>query len=313
MSDRTGYEANGVSPNGRALTPLDTPGTRARKRQERVLHAALIFLLTLTFYPFVFLIQTSFKDNSQFFHDFWGSPPPYHWDNYTQAWEAVSPYIGNSVIVTVCTVLAVLAVASLSAYAFARHRFPGREVLFYAILALMMVPGVLTLISAFMWMKQFPLAGGNDLWGEGGKGLLDSHWALVLPYIAGGQVFAIFILRSFMAALPEELFEAARLDGASEWRSYAQIALPLSQPILATIAVMTTLSTWNDYVWPLIVLSDERGKTLSIGLAFFRGAYQTTYGPLMAGYVIASLPLLVLFLLTMRAFIAGLTSGAVKA
>jgi ABC-type glycerol-3-phosphate transport system permease component len=277
------------------------------------IHLPLAALLALTFYPFVFLVQTSLKDNDQFYHDFWGFRPPYHWGNYASAWEAIYRYIGNSVVVTVLTVLGTLLVASLSAYAFARHRFPGKHGLFYALLSLMMVPGVLTLISSFMWMKQFPLVGGNNVWGEGGSGLLDSHLGLVLPYVAGGQVFAIFILRSFMEALPEELFEAARLDGASEWRLFGRIALPLCKPVLGTVAVMTTLSTWNDYVWPLIVLSDDSRKTLSIGLAFFRGAYNTTYGPLFAGYVIASLPLLVLFLLTMRAFIAGLTSGALKA
>lgn len=289
------------------------PLGRSPAMRDLPIHLGLGLLLLLTFYPFFFLILTSFKDNTQFFHDFWGFPSPPQWDNYRQAWEAISPYAINSVVVTVSTVIGTLFVASLSAYAFARHRFPGREALFYAILALMMVPGVLTLVSAFMWMKQFPLTGGNDLWGSGGTGLLNTHWALLLPYVAGGQVFAIFILRSFIAALPEELFEAARLDGASEWRLFGAIAVPLSRPILATVAVMTTLSTWNDYVWPLIVLSEESKKTLSIGLAFFRGAYQTTYGPLMAGYVLASIPLLLLFLLTMRSFIAGLTSGALKA
>jgi ABC-type glycerol-3-phosphate transport system permease component len=276
-------------------------------------HLPLVLLLALTFYPFLFLLQTSLKDNAQFYHDFWGFRPPFHWENYGEAWAAIRHYILNTVLVTVATVAGTLGVASLAAYVFARHRFPGKEFLFFAILSLMMVPGVLTLIASFMWMKQFPLAGGNNLWGEGGQGLLDSHWALVLPYVAGSQVFAIFILRSFMAALPEELFEAARLDGASDWRLYSRIALPLCRPILGTVAVMVSLATWNDYVWPLIVLSDDSRKTLSIGLAFFRGAYATTYGPLMAGYVLASLPLLILFLLTMRAFIAGLTSGALKA
>lgn len=296
-----------------APAPRHAARRRAAPPRDLLLHLPLLLLVALTFYPFVFLVQTSLKDNSQFFHDFWGLRPPYRWENYAQAWEAIRHYIGNSATVTAATVLGTLAVASLSAYAFARHRFPGKELLFHAVLALMMVPGVLTLVSAFMWMKQFPLAGGNDLWGDGGKGLLDSHLALVLPYVSGGQVFAIFILRSFMAALPEELFEAARLDGASEWRLYGRIALPLCKPAMGTVAVMTALSTWNDYVWPLLVLSDDRLKTLSIGLAFFRGTYVTTYGPLMAGYVLASLPLLVLFLLTMRAFIAGLTSGALKA
>lgn len=291
----------------------DTSRTRrARKFREVALHLPLFLLVALTFYPFVFLVQTSLKDNPQFFHDFWGLPAPPHWSNYAEAWEAIRRYVGNTVMVTMATVAGTLVVASFSAYTFARHRFPGREFLFYAILSLMMIPGVLTLISSFMWMKRFPLAGGNDIFGEGGNGLLGSHLALILPGIAGGQVFAIFILRSFIASLPEELFEAARIDGAGEWLLFSRIAMPLCKPILGTVAIMGALNTWNDYVWPYIVLPDDSKKTLSVGLAFFRGAYATTYGPLMAGYVLASLPLLVLFLLMMRTFIAGLTSGALK-
>ncbi|MCC6444487.1 MAG: carbohydrate ABC transporter permease [Armatimonadetes bacterium] len=277
------------------------------------IHGILIVLAAVTFYPFVFLVMTSLKDNPQFFHQFWRLTFPLHFENYASAWSAISGYIANSFFVSVLSVLGVLAVSSLSAYAFARHRFPGDTFLFYAILSLMMIPGVLSLISSFMWMKQFPLIGGNNLLGQGGTGLLNSRWALILPYISGGQVFAIFILRSFIANLPEELFEAARLDGASELAVFARLVLPLSKPILGTIAIMNILSTWNDYVWPLIVLSDDSRKTLTIGLAFFQGAYATTYGPLMAGYVIASLPLLILFLFTMRYFIEGLTSGALKA
>lgn len=292
------------------------PGSSPRRLPfsgEGWIHAMLLFLAALTFYPFFFLVMTSFKDNPQFFHHFWRITWPLHGENYAAAWQAISGYIFNSVIVSVLSGLGVLTVASLSAYVFARHRFPGATVLFYAILSLMMIPGVLSLISSFMWMKQFPLAGGNNLWGQGGTGLLNSRWALILPYISGGQVFAIFILRSFIASLPEELFEAARLDGASEGIIFARLVLPLSKPILGTVAIMNLLATWNDYVWPLIVLSDDRRKTLTIGLAFFQGAYATTYGPLMAGYVIASLPLLLLFLFTMRYFMEGLTSGALKA
>lgn len=293
-------------------TPLSHHKPSRKRLKELVLHLPLVLLVALTFYPFVFLIQTSLKDNPQFFHDFWGLHAPLHWENYAQAWEAIRQYIANTVFVTIATVTGTLIVASFSAYTFARHRFPGREFFFYAILSLMMVPGVLTLISSFMWMKRFPFAGGNDIFGEGGNGMLDSHLALILPGIAGGQVFAIFILRSFIGSLPEELFEAARMDGANEWLLFSRIAMPLSKPILGTVAIMGALGTWNDYVWPYIVLPDDAKKTLSVGLAFFRGAYATTYGPLMAGYVLASLPLLILFLLMMRTFIAGLTSGAVK-
>jgi ABC-type glycerol-3-phosphate transport system permease component len=268
-------------------------------RQDWWRHALLLGLLFFTFYPFLFLLMTSLKDNDQFFHRFWSLPAPPRWENYRDAWDAIKHYILNSVVVSSASVVGVLAVASLAAYVFARHRFPGSTFLFYAILALLMFPGVLTLISAFVWMKDLRL--------------LNTRWALILPYIAGGQVFAIFVLRSFIAALPEDLFEAARLDGASEFQIFARVAMPLCKSILGTLAIMNLIGTWNDYIWPLIVLSDDAKKTLSIGLSFFQGAYNTTYGPLMAGYVIASLPLLVLFLFTMRHFMRGLMSGAIKA
>jgi ABC-type glycerol-3-phosphate transport system permease component len=123
----------------------------------------------------------------------------------------------------------------------------------------------------------------------------------------------MFILRGFIAQLPNELFEAARMDGAGEFKTFLNIVVPLSKPIIGTVAIMNLLYVWNDFVWPLIVLSDDAKKTLPIGLAFFNGAYSTSYGPLMAGYVIACIPLLVLFFFAMKYFIEGLTSGALKA
>lgn len=290
-----------------------TKASGVRRGREAWIHLAVGAFLVLTFFPFVFMLFTSLKSNEQFFQNFWGPASPAEWSNYAQAWSAIGHYVYNSIVVSVLSVSGVLVVASLSAYAFARHKFPGSQIFFYAILALMMVPGVLTLISSFMWMKSFPFMGGNNWLGDGGSGLLNTHAALVLPYIAGGQVFAIFILRSFISGLPEELFEAARIDGASELATLRSLVLPLMKPILGTIAIMNLLSVWNDYIWPLIVISDEAKKTLTIGLAFFQGAYFTTYGPLMAGYVIACLPLLILFLFAMRYFIEGLTSGAIKA
>lgn len=269
------------------------------RKKDLPIHLILIVAVALTFYPFVFLIITSFKTNDQFYHVFWGVTTPLHWENYLHAWQAIDKYILNSVIVALFSVTGVLTVASLTAYAFARHKFPGSTFLFYAIIALMMIPGVLTLISSFMWIKDLHL--------------INTRLALILPYIAGGQVFAIFILRSFMASIPEELFEAGRIDGASEFGMFRMIAIPLSKPILGTVAIMNLLGVWNDYVWPLIVLSDDSKRTLTIGLAFFQGTFYTSYGTLMAGYIIACLPLLILFFFAMRYFVEGLTSGALKA
>ncbi|MGB9681389.1 MAG: carbohydrate ABC transporter permease, partial [bacterium] len=135
-----------------------------------------------------------------------------------------------------------------------------------------------------------------------------------LPYISGGQVFGIFILRSFIASLPEELFESARVDGASTLQTFFSIAIPLSKPILVTVAIMNILGTWNDYVWPLVTIPDGRLWTITVGIVSFSSQYGglEMWGPMFAGYVIASIPLIILFFFTMRYFIAGLTSGALK-
>jgi ABC-type glycerol-3-phosphate transport system permease component len=195
-------------------------------------------------------------------------------------------------------VIGVLIVASLSAFAFARYRFFAKEVLFYMLIGLLMVPQVLTLVPSFVWMKELRLL---NTWG-----------ALIFPYITGGQVLAIFILRTFFASTPEALYESMRLDGANMVQEYYYLALPLSRSILGVIAIVNMLNTWNDYVWPLVVISTDRLRTLTVGLVYFQGQYATQYGPQMAGYVIGSIPLVIVFFLTMRSFISGLASGALK-
>ncbi len=265
------------------------------------IHVFLILAAILTFYPFIFMVITSFKASIDFQHNFWGLP---HWiqlSNYSDAWTRISGYVINSLIVSTTSAAGVLIIGSISAFVFARFRFPGREVLFLMLLALLMIPGILTLVPAFLLVKTL--------------GLMNTYGALVLPYIAGGQIFAIFIMRSFFASLPEELFESARIDGANTLRLYTGICLPLSKPILVTIAIMNVLSTWNDYIWPLVTIPDGRRWTISVGIVSFGSQYLGTesWGPMYAGYVLASIPLLILFMFTMRYFIAGLTSGAIKA
>ncbi|NOZ28453.1 MAG: carbohydrate ABC transporter permease [Chloroflexi bacterium] len=270
-------------------------------RHDLPIHLVLGFLAILTFYPFIFMVITSFKTSPQFIHNFWGVAWPPTLANYRDAWGRISVYLANSTLVSGVSVAGVVAISSISAFVFARFSFPGREFLFFAILSLLMIPGVLTLVPAFLLIKSF--------------GLLNTYWALILPYISGGQIFAIFILRSFIASLPEELFESARLDGASTLQLFLHIVLPLSKPILVTIAIMNILGTWNDYVWPLVTIPDGRRWTISVGIVSFSSHYGglESWGPMFAGFVIASIPLIILFLFTMRYFIAGLTSGAIKA
>jgi len=270
-------------------------------RHDALLHLLLVLLGIFTFYPLIFTLFTSFKDNSQFYSTFWGPAFPLHWSNYSDAWNQLYPVIVNTIFVGVVSAFGVVFLASLAAYVFARHRFPGHDALFYAIIALLMIPGVLTLIPLFLLVKDLRL--------------LNTYWVLILPYIAGGQAFAIFVLRSFIASQPEEIFESARIDGAGEFTIYQRIALPMAKPILGTLAILSLLSTWNDYIWPSVTLRNPDLWTISLQLVSFSSQWASLqqYGPMFAGYVIASIPLLILFMFTMRLFIEGLASGAIKA
>ncbi len=261
-------------------------------------HLVLLLLAALTFYPIFFMIMTSFKDTNEFYHTFWWFALPLHAENYSAAWDNISHYVGNSILICTTTMISVLVFSSLSAYVFARYRFLGREILFYGVLAILMVPGVLTLVPTFLLVK--------DL------GLLNTYWVMILPYIAGGQAFAIFLLRGFFASLPEELFESARVDGASAFRSYLHLALPLSKPILSVIALTNFLGNWNEFLWPLVTISDDAVKPITTGLLQFSSAYGSQTGPLFAAYAIASIPLFVLFVFASGTFVKGVTSGAFK-
>lgn len=281
--------------------------SRTRRRGGRgtwsqvALHTVLTTFVALSLYPFFFMLITSVKDIDQFYHSYFQVTFPLHFGNYLEAWDAIHGYMLNSIVVTAASVSLILVLSTLSAYAFARFRFFGREVLFMAILVLMMLPDIITLVPTFVILRNVQL--------------LDTLLALVAVYVSTGQIIAIFILRSFFSSIPAELVDAARIDGAGELQVLWNIFLPLSKAILFTVAIMTTLSIWNDYIWPLITISDAKLWTITVGLVTFQERYagMAAWGPLFSGYVIASLPLIALFAVGMKHFIAGLTSGAVKA
>lgn len=271
---------------------------RQTRKSDVPANIYLVVATILTFLPFYFLLITSVKNTAQMRHYFMQPALPFHFENYAVAAKQLRLYFLNSVMISSASVVGVLIVASLAAFAFARYSFIGKTVLFYMIISMLMVPAILTLVPSFVWIRQL--------------GLYNTHWALVLPYIAIGQVFAIYLLRTFFAGLPQELFDSAVVDGAGMLQTYYHIALPLCKPVLSIIAVMNVLSTWNDYIWPLVTLTDNAKRTITVGLQYFQGQYATNYGPLFAGYILASVPLLILFIFAMRPFVAGLTSGAIK-
>lgn len=261
--------------------------------------AVLVVLLSLSLTPMMMMVLLSLKTNADIFTSFWGWPSAPKYSHYGRAVRALWPYLLNTTIILVIVVPGVVWLSSLSGYALSRLRFPGRDWMFGAVLALLVIPGILTLIPTYALVQRL--------------GLIDTRWALILPYLAGGQILGIVLTRTFIGGLPDELFEAMRLDGADDLGIYRHLALPLTMPTLVTVAIMTTLSIYNDYIWPLVAISDSALQTFTVGVTRFSGEFNMEYGPTLAGYVIGSLPLVLLFMLGMRAFVRGVTSGALRA
>jgi len=288
-----------------ASAPAPAIGRRQAARAGRwasqgALYTAVGVFLVLTFVPVVIMLTMSFRNNGQIYSNFWGVPDPWLVSNYTTGFTSIIRYALNSVIYSLISVVLVVILSSLSGYVFARHRFPGKEVLFLLILGLLMIPGVLTLIPSFVLVHQL--------------GLWNTPLALILPWTAGGQVLGIFLCRSFIAGLPPELFEAGRMDGAGEFTLWYKVAVPLSWPILMTLAILSMVGNYNDFIWPLLVISDQNLQVVSVGLTQFTSSHGVTdFGPQMAAYVVASVPLLIVLMFGMKYFIQGITSGAIKA
>lgn len=268
---------------------------------EPLRHIVLMILAFLSLFPIYFLLVNSVKTSLQYAVNPWFFPANPQWVNYARAWKQVAQPIVNSSIIVVVSVAAILLLASLSAYAFAQIPFPGKQVLFTLIFVLLLIPGFLTLIPLYLQIKRLNLSQG--------------YVGLILAYIAGGQAFSIFVLRTFFAGLARELIEAAKIDGAGDLTIFRTIALPLSLPVLTSVGIINLIPIWNDYLLPQLLL-DRTHRTITMALVAFQGSAQSRtsgeFGALMAAYALASVPLLILFAFLMRYYIEGLTSGSVK-
>ena len=261
--------------------------------------AVLVCFGIVTFFPLVLVVITSLKSNTQFYHNFWLPELPFQLGNYSSAFRIIWRYIVNSVLYSGTTICLIAVIASVAGYVFARFRFPFKSVIFLAFITLIMVPGVLTLAPRFVLVR--------DL------GMVNTPLALISVWVSGGLVLSTWLMRSYFESLPGELFDAAYVDGAAEWQVFTYVSVPLARPMIATVAMTTLISSWNDLIWPLVTITDRSKMPLAQGLMQFSSAYETDWGTLFAGYVISSIPLLCVFAVAMRQFISGLTSGAVKA
>jgi multiple sugar transport system permease protein len=260
----------------------------------------LISLVALfVVFPFVWMVLTSFKTEKDVFAlpaQLW----PAHWsfDAYSKIWQEL-PFARlflNSVIFAGGVTVISVVLDSFAAYALARLDFPGKNIAFYLVLATLMVPYQITLIPLFQELFDFH-------W-------LDSYQGLIVPRAT--SAFGIFLLRQFFVSIPRDLDQAARIDGASEFRIYAQIMMPPAKPAIATLAVFQFMNNWNDFLWPLVVTSSTNMRTLPAGLTLFGGQYVVDYAVLMAGATISLLPLGVAFFFAQRYFVQGIATTGIK-
>jgi len=272
--------------------------------QATVRHVILVLLALLAVFPIAFLLLSSVKTEIEYAKDPLALPTSLDWHNFNRAFHITIRPILNSTLIVTLSVLGIVTLAAMSAYAFTFMRFPLRRLLFVMIFALLLIPGVLTLIPLYLQIKRLDAFGFSS--NPGG---------LILPYIAGGQAFSIFVLRTFFGGISKDLVDAARVDGASEWHILGRIVVPLSIPVLVSVIVINVVPIWNDYLLPSLLLS-QRYRTLTMALVSLQGNAQShssaQFGILMAAYVISCIPLAILFTFLMRYYVQGLTSGALK-
>ena len=298
--------ATGIGVGGRVYEPLTAKGTRraSLSKMRRSTRSVLLFALLsiaaiLTFVPFAYMISSSFKRRDEIYS------VPVTWIpseieplNYVRLFEEIPfarEYL-NSAIIAVIVVTSVLFFSSLAGFAFAKYRFRFKNQMFLFVLATMMIPIQVQLVPLYLLV--------NSL------GWLNTYQGVFVPQAM--SAFGIFLMRQMMLSVPDEILDAARVDGASEVGLFRHIAIPMTRAGLLVLALLTALTSWNDYLWPVIVLRSEDMLTVPLGLAALINVYRVEYGMVLAGSTLAMLPVVALFVVFNRHFVAGLTSGAVK-
>lgn len=289
-------------------SPLDHSANPPAGKQRRnitlhpshaLLHLVLIVLGVLALTPFVWMVATSLKGPTEVFTatpTF--IPKAWRWQNYADAFEQVpfARFYLNTVIVTATRVAGQIFFSALAAYAFARLRFPGRNILFFAILAVMMVPGQVTLVPNYVLLKELR-------W-------LDTYQGLIIPSLF--SAFGTFLLRQFFMSIPQDLIDASVIDGCNPFQSFWNVALPLARSTLIAFGVLVTLWSWNDFLWPLIITKSTDMQMLSVGIAYFQGQFVSNFAVMMAAATLSTLPMIIVFIFGQRQLIEGITMSGLK-
>lgn len=267
--------------------------------RKTLLYAVVVVVALSMVVPFLWMLSASVKSEAEIFSfPIKWIPSHFFWSNYSKVWTELPffTYYLNTIKIAVFTTLLQIITCSTAAYAFAKVRFPERDKLFFLYVATMMVPYQVMMIPQFVLIKKI--------------GLMDSHWALIL--LGAFSPFGVFLFRQFFMSIPEELSEAARIDGLSEFGIYSRIILPLIRPAIASLTIFTFMHSWNDFLGPLIYLNSDTLFTLQLGMQHFQTEHATEYGPLMAAAVCAIIPTIVIYFLAQDHFVEGISAGAVK-
>ncbi|MGY6026508.1 carbohydrate ABC transporter permease [Streptomyces spinosirectus] len=269
-------------------------------RRERALNYAILTVFAaLALVPLLGVVASALTPAAQASPSFtW----PHHLDfgNFADAWQQghFAAYLTSSVLVAVSVVLLTTVLAILAGFSFAHFDYPGRSLLFYVTLVGLMVPPEAFVIPLYFNLRD--------------AGLTDSYWSLILPQTAQSLGFGVFWMRNFFRSVPVSIIEAARLDGASDWRLLWRILVPAARPALVTMAMLVFMWTWNEFLLPLVMITDENKRTAPLGLAFFQSEHTTQYSLLAAASIIVALPVVALYVFLQRHFVSGMLAGAVK-
>ncbi len=274
-------------------------GNLKTKASRSGLFAIMLILGICMIIPFLWTLSASFKNNNEIFsYPIKWIPEILRWSNYKEVCEKI-PFIAyylNTLKISIIVTVGQVVTCSLAAYSFSKMHYPGRDKIFLCYLATLMVPWHAIMIPQFIIIKNL--------------GLNDSHWSLILLNLF--SAFGVFLLRQFMMSIPEELSEAARIDGCGEFKIYSTIVFPMCKPGIATLVVFTFNFMWNDYMAPMIYLTSERLRTIQIGLASFRTQYGSEYGLIMAGTVCALIPMLLIFAVGQKYLVEGIAFSGLK-
>ena len=271
-----------------------------RRRGPRLaLHAALLTLAVIYVLPFVWMVSTSLKSPAEYLSAGLDLiPDEFRWSNYSEVFERVpfATFYRNTIVVTALRVVAQLVLCAIGGYAFARFRFRGRTVLFLAVLAILMIPPPVTLIPNFIIVRWL--------------GWVNTYAGLVVPTIF--SAYGIFLFRQFFLTLPQDLIDAAKLDGCRPWRVFWHVGLPAARSHVAAFGLLVTLYSWNEFIWSLVVANQNEWRVLSVGINFFVSQYQVDWGLTMAAATVSTLPLLAVLALVQKHLIRGITLTGLK-